>query len=33
MMTKDNQQRFYLALGENRGMSIRDEMDNFFEDN
>ena len=33
MMTKDNQQRFYLALGKNRGMSIRDEMDNFFEDN
>ena len=33
MMTKDNQQRFYLTLGKNRGMSIRDEMDNFFEDN
>ena len=33
MMTKDNQQRFYLTLGSNRGMSIRDEMDNFFEDN
>ena len=33
MMTKDNQQRFYLALGSNRGMSIRDEMDNFFENN
>ena len=31
MMTKDNQQRFYLALGKNRDMSIRDEMDNFFE--
>ena len=29
MMTKDNQQRFYLTLGSNRGMSIRDEMDNF----
>ena len=33
MMTKDNQQRFYLTLGSNRGMSIRDEMNNFFEDN
>ena len=33
MMTKDNQQRFYLTLRSNRGMSIRDEMDNFFEDN
>ena len=33
MMTRDNQQRFYLALGKNRGMSIRDEMNNFFVDN
>ena len=33
MMTKDNRQRFYLTLGSNRGMSIRDEMDNFFENN
>ena len=30
-LSKDNQQRFY--LGENRGMSVRDEMDNFFENN
>ena len=33
MMTKDNQQRFYLALGRNRDILIRDEMDNFFENN
>ena len=33
MMTKDNQQRFYLTLGRNRDMLIRDEMDNFFENN
>ena len=33
MMTKDNQQRCYLTLGKNRDMLIRDEMDNFFEDN
>ena len=33
MMTKDNQQRFYLALGRNRDMLIRDKMDNFFENN
>ena len=33
MMTKDNQQRFYLTLGRNRDMLIRDEMDNFFEKN
>ena len=29
MMTKDNQHRFYLTLGRNRDMLIRDEMDNF----
>ena len=33
LLSKDDHQRFYLALGRNRGMSIRDEMDNFFEDN
>ena len=33
MMTKDNQQRFYLTLGRNRDMLIRDEMENFFENN
>ena len=33
MMTKDNQQRFYLTLGRNRDILIRDEMDNFFENN
>ena len=33
MMTKDNQQRFYLTLGRNRDMLIMDEMDNFFENN
>ena len=33
MMTKDNQQRFYLTLERNRDMLIRDEMDSFFENN
>ena len=33
LLSKDGHQRFYLALGRNRGMSIRDETDNFFEDN
>ena len=33
LLSKDNQQRFFLTLGENRDMLIRDEMDNFFEDN
>ena len=32
-MTKDNQERFYLTLGRNRDMLIRDEMDNFFKNN
>ena len=33
LLSKDNQQRFYLTLGENRDMLIRDEIDNFFENN
>ena len=33
LLSKDDHQRIYLDLGRNRGMSIRDEMDNFFEDN
>ena len=33
LLSKDDHQRFYLAFGRNSGMSIRDEMDNFFEDN
>ena len=33
LLSKDNQQRFFLTLGENRGMLIRDKMDNFFENN
>ena len=33
LLSKDNQQRFYLTLGENRHMLIRGEMDNFFENN
>ena len=33
LLSKDNQQRFFLTLGRNRDMLIRDEMDNFFENN
>ena len=33
LLSKDNHQRFYLTLGENRDMLIRDEMGNFFESN
>ena len=33
LLSKDNEKRFYLTLGKNRDMLIRDEMNNFFEDN